>query len=75
MSLVLCVCTLGASYGQQRRQIRDEKKQGSSNCLGLWSWLHASTGGRGRRCRGLDILPMLFCKRLLRNVNTTYRKI
>jgi len=41
----LCVCTSVASYGQQRRQIRDEKT-GSNACLGLCGFMHQS-GGQG----------------------------
>jgi hypothetical protein len=61
------VHTFVASYGQQRRQIRDEKP-GLTNSLGLCGFMHQSgeQGGQGDTDAGVGIHPLWFCERLRR---------
>lgn len=63
----LYVCSVVASYGQQRRQIRAEKT-GSGNRLG-YLWLHASRWravDQGTQMQGWATVLSLACKRLVR---------
>lgn len=55
----MSVCALlGASYGQQRRQIRDEEKQGRATALDCGGFMHqveAGYGEQGTQMPGVDV--------------------